>query len=65
LLKEQDLNLAKLCQIAQIIETADHQAKQYDSKRPNNESGSDDEINKITASFQKTRFRKSNINIQP
>ena len=63
LLKEQDLALLKLCQIATIIEAADHQAEQYtNTNQQHGESESDqDDVNKITSALKGSRFQKSKI----
>ena len=63
LLKEHELTLAKLCEIAAIIEAADHQAEQYKDVKPAepNDDSDQDEINKISNRFYRTKFPKSSI----
>lgn len=68
LLKEHDLTLAKLCEIAAIIEAADHQAEQYKNTQPTdtivNDESDNDEVNRISNRTHRIRFPKSSISRQ-
>jgi hypothetical protein len=69
LLKEQDLDLQKLCGVAAIMEAADHQAEQYQTQTTANnvkEDDSDQEgyINRMYTPHRRPRHQKSGINAE-
>ncbi|XP_057310511.1 uncharacterized protein K02A2.6-like [Hydractinia symbiolongicarpus] len=65
LLKESELTLVKLCDIATIMEAADHQVAQYTkstlSRNQEDEDSEQDDVNFISRKIKRTGLRKSGI----